>query len=91
MSETKATQTTYTTISETDGLPCVRLVRADGTDRYTVILVDYDRGQLYAAMPGDRPTGGGQWCARISDRGISYVASLYSESYARRIFKQMSV
>ncbi len=81
----------YTTILESEGLQCIRLVKANNVNRYTVVLVDYDKGQVYDAMPNDGPTDGGKWCAKICDRGIDYVASLYSESYARRIYSSLTL
>lgn len=79
----------YTTIKEEDRYPrCYRLVRRDGTNKYTVVLVDYNAGQVYCAMPSDFPSEGGTWFARISDSGIAYVSGDYSRSYAFRKFRE---
>lgn len=67
--------------------PFCLLRRADG--RGTVIQIDRERGQVYNAMPGDAPRGGGSWYARISQAGVDYVASFYSWRYARRMFRQL--
>lgn len=52
-------------------------------DKYTVVKISHQKGQVYSAMPTD-----GSWFARISDSGINYVAGWYSRDYARRIFRE---
>jgi hypothetical protein len=62
------------------------LRRDDG--KMTVVTVDWNRGQVYSYMPGDLPADGGRWVARICGAGVDYVASWYSASYARRVWRQ---
>jgi len=56
-------------------------------NRGTVIRIDRTKFQVYDAMPGDAPKEGGAWCSSLSEKGIKYVSSLYSWTYARRIFR----
>lgn len=63
------------------------LRRSDG--RWTVVRASREKGQVYSAMPGDLPIGGGVWYARWTDAGITYVANGYSEGYARRVFRRL--
>lgn len=79
------TEASYTLIEQTCGY---LLLRRDGTERCTVVQ-QYGDGQVVDAMPGDAPTGGGRWVARRTNAGIAYVSSLYSRSYARRIFRKL--
>lgn len=79
---------TYTTIDQHDGAR-LRLVRCDGTSRCTVVRFNPGAHQVYDAMPGDAPDGGGSWCARDTDAGIGYVATTYSRNYARRIYSRL--
>jgi len=63
-------------------------LRNDG--KFTVVRVDIKQGQVYSAIPGDYPQGSGTYYGRINDFGIAYVAGGYSESYARKIFNQLT-
>lgn len=56
-------------------------------DKLTVVQQSKDGSQVYAVMPGDLPADGGNWFAGNTDTGVEYVASWYSRSYARRIFR----
>lgn len=59
------------------------------TGRYTVVQYDEANGQVYSAMAGDMPDDGGFWCAPCGYRGIYYVSSWYSKSWAYRTFKRL--
>lgn len=76
----------YALIVQKDGYALVR--RADG--KYTVVGIDHKNYQVYAAMPGDKPKGGGTWYAGLCNSGIEYVSNGYSETYARRIFRKLT-
>jgi len=65
------------------------LLRRTTDGKMTVVEYSREHGQVYSAMPGDMPEGSGRWYARFSDAGIDYVASGYSPSYARRIFREL--
>jgi hypothetical protein len=58
------------------------------SDKFTVVQISRDKGQVYSTMPTDGPSDGGQWFAAITDAGIRYVAGWYSRSYAQRIFRE---
>lgn len=75
---------TYEIIQESRGYVLYR--RDDG--KFTV--VEKRNGQVFNAMPGDAPKGGGNWMARATPYGIDYVSHGYSESYARRIFRELT-
>jgi hypothetical protein len=60
-----------------------------GREHYTVTMVDFDRGQVYSALPGDKPHGGGRWVARMTSAGVSYVASARSKAYAMRHYRRL--
>lgn len=46
------------------------------TDRgYYVVGVDREHGQVTSALPSDMPRDGGLWVARLSTKGVEYVAS----------------
>ena len=64
------------------------LARDDG--RWTVIEYDRPGGQVYSAMPGDMPTGGGRWMSRMSPSGVAYVSHGYSASYARAVYRRLT-
>lgn len=64
--------------------PYQLLRRSDG--KWTVVSVR--AGQVHDEMPGDAPTGGGEWFAAATPTGITYVASGYSESWAREVFSR---
>jgi hypothetical protein len=66
------------------------LVKSDAGRSMTVVRVDWERGQVYDAMPGDRPRDGGAWYARICGAGVRYVAGWYSPSYARRVWRRLT-
>lgn len=72
----------YTRIEEKYGY---LLVRRDGTDQYTVVRIDRKRHCVYSAMPTD-----GEFFSPATDHGIDYVSKLYSYSYARRMFSQLT-
>ena len=55
---------------------------------WTVTGIDRQNRQVSSVIPGDMPQGGGGWVANISDAGVSYVSRPYSESYAKRIFRE---
>ena len=74
---------TFDVVDEQQGYQLLR--RDDG--RWTVVSIDRARNQVYSAMPGDHPAGGGYWYARICDAGRDYVARGYIESYARRVYR----
>lgn len=80
---------TYTTIAESAGHRLMR--REDG--KFVVVGVhrtDGGRGfrKVTSVMPGDMPKGGGTWQGNDNDAGIAYVTTGYSESYARRMYRQ---
>ena len=78
-------------LDETDRYMLLKRSRDDNVpeaDGFTVVGVDFDKGQVYDAMPGDAPTDGGSWFGGITYQGICYVAGWYSRSYARRIFRK---
>ena len=78
-------------LDETDHYLLLKRTRTDSVpeaDGFTVVSVDFDKGQVYNAMPGDAPTDGGSWFAGLTYKGICYVAGWYSRSYARRIFRK---
>ena len=77
----------YLILRETNGVAL--LWRPDG--KRTVVSVDYKRGQVYDLMPGDAPRDGGSWCARMTTRGVDYVAGWYSRSYANRVYRSLTV
>jgi len=68
----------------------LRLLKNTGRDRFTVVRV---RGEspfqdVRSVVPGDMPADGGVWVARYTKKGIEYVASWYSYSWARRVFNR---
>ncbi len=76
---------TYETV-HSDGRFCL-LRRSDG--RWTVVALSSDGHQVYDAMPGDKPPGGGKWAAPCTSGGIGYVSNGYSESYARQVYRRL--
>jgi len=58
--------------------------------QFTVVGINRKQGQVYSAMPSDRPQGGGQWFGGLSDKGVDYVAHWYSRSWANHMFTRLS-
>ena len=56
---------------------------------WTVTAIDRTRNQVASVIHGDLPDGGGLWVGGISDAGVSYVSRPYSESYARKIYREL--
>lgn len=79
------TKYSYETVHSDRGFCLLR--RSDG--RWTVVALSSDGHQVHDAMPGDRPPGGGRWMAPCTSGGIGYVASGYSESDARRVYRRL--
>lgn len=75
---------TYELIAEKSGYA---MYRRDDTK---FVVVEKRNGLVFNAMPGDAPKGGGSWVARATPFGIGYVANGYSESYARRVFRELT-
>jgi len=44
--------------------------------------------QARSVMPGDMPDDGGEWTARWNRKGVDYVASWYSYSWARQVYRR---
>lgn len=62
----------------------------DTGERYRVTGVDRQRGQVTSVLDRDCPSDGGQWCARLTDRGIEYVTSRsLARSTAMRHFRRI--
>jgi hypothetical protein len=62
-----------------------------GREHYTVTVVDFDKGQVYSALPWDQPHGGGRWVARMTSAGVSYVASALSKACAIRHYRRLTM
>lgn len=80
--QSMATIGNYYVVRET---PHMALLERDDGKR-TVVDVDWDAGQVYSAMPGDMPSGGGIWYGALTTNGVDYVAGWYSRSYAGRVW-----
>ena len=78
----------YELLSEEYGFALWRATRGDSV-KWSVTVIDRDKGQIYSCMPGDDPPGGGLWCAGITDFGVAYVAGRYSKSYATRKYREL--
>jgi len=78
----------YTIVEEMRGYALLQ--SSDNRRNWTVVNIDWYRGQVYSAMPGDIPTDGGRWFARIGPAGVAHVSSWYSESWAKKIFSQLT-
>ena len=76
----------YELMKENNG---IRLFKRDD-GKFTVVDYSEKRHQYYSIMPGDKPPGGGQWCAGNSFAGIDYVAGGYSKSYAYKMFNLLA-
>jgi len=66
------------------------LLKNDDRGEYTVVRKSGSGMEANArsVMPGDQPKGGGEWTASWSRKGVDYVASWYSYSWAREIFNR---
>ena len=66
------------------------LLKNKERDAFTVVRKAGDGLEAEArdAMPGDAPKGGGEWTASWSRKGVDYVASWYSYSWAREVFNR---
>ena len=53
-----------------------------------VVRIDWHRCQVYSIVPADLPAGGGLWCARISRRGVDYVARWRRLPTSRRYWRR---
>ncbi len=76
---------TYKTLREKNGIHLLR--RDDG--KFAVVGYSEQNHQYYSVMPGDNPQSG-HWFGSNSFEGIDYVSNGYSESYAHRMFNQLS-
>lgn len=66
------------------------LLKNKARGKYTVVRKSGEgmEADARSVMPGDMPNGGGKWTASWSRKGIDYVASWYSYSWAREIFNR---
>ena len=66
------------------------LLKHKARGKYTVVRKSGEgmEADARSVMPGDMPNSGGKWTASWSRKGIDYVASWYSYSWAREIFNR---
>lgn len=58
------------------------------TCQFHVTRTDLTNQQVSSIVPGDMPSNGGVWMAKLSDKGIAFVSRGYSKTYAMEIYRQ---
>jgi hypothetical protein len=59
-------------------------------EKYYVVSIDRNRGQVYSVLPSDNPESG-TWFARMTESGVKYVASGRSYKAAMSAFYRLLV
>ena len=70
------------------GAEDIGLAVVEVDDNYHVVYVNRTSGQVFSALPRDRPTGGGTWFAGWSNAGVRYVSSALGRSGAMTAFRR---
>ena len=69
------------------------LIYSSAINKWTVVIYSMENGKVISAMPADHPSsenGTARWIANSTDAGVNYVAGWYSESYARKKFREFT-
>ena len=74
-----------TIINEKNGIALIQIGQ-----RFFVVGIDRNRGQVTSCLSSDSPGDGGAWFAGISERGVQYVANGRTKSAACSAFRRMT-